>query len=280
MTQQAIVPQVLPPMPLANHLSTAELWHPALFDVTARPVYLDDGSLIPGRKAIVRSDTGDVLSVMTDSYVPVSNAQVIHGFTEIANAANLKFNFGKAHLIRGGAKTMIEINFPELMWEVRGGDILHMRAHLINGFDGFSAAGLDAGFWRLICSNGAYIGEKEMSIRYIHMGQVNQNLIKQFKEYLTLRLNSTKQYVQKLSESKFPDRDAVSTIFEEAEPWLGKKYAAELSPEWERQKQALSAWVIYNVFTWVISHQVQAGFERKVTMWKKLSNESRNWRIS
>lgn len=277
-------PQVIPT--LIPEVVSGTSWHPAIFDVTSKPVYLADGTLIPGKAAIVRSDTEQVLSVMSDSYVPVSNKKVIDTFAEIANAAKIRWELGQAHLVRYGAKTMVDVKFPDLVWEAAKGDVIEMRATLVNGFDGFSAAGLDMGFWRLICTNGAYIGEKELSIRYVHMGQVNNRLVEEFKKYLTNKLDNTRTFAAALSQRNFRSEDAVTTVFEDSKSWMGQKYTAELPSMWEREKtespmhNPLSAWIIYNVFTRVITHLIKSSQERRVAMWRKLSTESRKWNIS
>lgn len=60
---------------------------------------------IPGKKALVRSDTGDVLSVMSDTYEVVQNAQAFGFVDDILGGPDLRFTSGGS--LNGGKRVWL-----------------------------------------------------------------------------------------------------------------------------------------------------------------------------
>lgn len=246
------------------------------FDVEKKPVFVD-GNEVPGKAAIVNTDTGKVLSIMTDRFVPVSNGEIFKAFTKIADEAGIIWEPGKAHLIRGGAKTIMEIRFPNHVVTAKKGDILHLQGNLINGFDGFSAAHLNMGFLRLVCTNGAVIGESDLTLSFKHVGDINQKIISSFKDYLMRKLDTVEGFVKRLVDTKLESKAYVEDLFLQS-TWLSGKYIPELEREWrEAQKQSLSAWEVYNTYTKVITHDVNGSMEQKMLLYNKVNKLAAGW---
>lgn len=253
---------------------TKKPFQTALFNVVEKPIIVD-GLEVPSRKAIVRVDNGNVLSIVSNKYVPVDNAKVLETFTQIAEEAKVEWRPGDAYFVHGGVKTTMEIIFPQHVFEPKKGDIAEMRAWLTNGFSG-SAAKLEMGFFRFICSNGAILGRKDMCIRYIHMGKVKERLAEEFKLYLGSRLGEAKHLAETLTHGNFDSQEQVRAIIEKTQV-VGSKMKREVTAEWEKQQKSLSAWILYNVFTYVLSHVVKGNIERRMWQMKQLTNEATKW---
>lgn len=246
------------------------------FDVEKHPVFVN-GERVAGKVGIVNANTGQVLSIMTDRFVPVSNKTVFDAFTKIAEDAKVVWEPGRSQMIRGGAKTIMEIKFPKHVITARKGDVIHLQGSLVNGFDGFSSAKLSMGFFRLVCSNGAYVGKQDLSLTFKHVGQVNQKIVGNFKEYLLRKLDLVEGFVQQLVDTDLGDKGYVEDLFLHSS-WLSAKYIPELESEWrERQKQSTNAWDVYNVFTNIITHKVQGSMEQKMLLYNKVNKTASSW---
>jgi hypothetical protein len=66
------------------------------------PVYLDGGVEIPGKKAVVRTDTGLVMNVMSDRYTPLQNVDAFAFFDAVVGAGEAIYH--TAGSLQGGRK--------------------------------------------------------------------------------------------------------------------------------------------------------------------------------
>lgn len=127
-----------------------------LFDWTAdeRELYVFDKEgkrvKVEGRKAIVRSDTYDVLGVFRDGYAP-------HQYPEwlVKNVANLldgDLGIGSAGLLKGGAVAWVSVEVPE---SVKTQDGIEFRPNLMaaTSFDGSLATTYKRVVTNVVCDN-------------------------------------------------------------------------------------------------------------------------------
>lgn len=124
-----------------------------------RGIYTDAFNPIPGYRAIVRDDTSTALGVVSDSYTPVQNDQML-GFVR-ALAAQAPVRVELAGSFRGGAVTFIQARLPDLDIRI-GQDVTSSLFMLSNGNDGQRP--LVAGFTtiRAVCSNSLALAIKEV----------------------------------------------------------------------------------------------------------------------
>lgn len=247
------------------------------FDIDERSVYVDKLK-VPDKRAIINKDTGQVIGIVGKNYIPVSNKHLLNHFRSIADQSKIKFQILNTHLIRGGSKTIIEILFPFLQFEVQVGDKLQLKGFLINSFDGYSSAILEFGFFRLVCENGMVVGKKEMVISARHVGRVDEKLVEGFKLYIEEKEKEVKAFAQKLIDLKFEKKRGFEII--EKSRWISKKYHRDLVEQYEKEladAESLDAWNLYNVFTYVITNKMQVNLETRMALYKKLNREIQNW---
>jgi phage/plasmid-like protein (TIGR03299 family) len=137
-----------------------------LFNWTAeeRPIYLGSHSgvrldePIPGRKAVVRADTGGVLGIFGEGYQP-------HQFNEwlVNNVANIlddELSIGSAGLLRGGAVAWVSMEVPETITTPEG---VQYRPNLmaVSSFDGTIATTYKAVVTNVVCDNTMAAGLRE-----------------------------------------------------------------------------------------------------------------------
>ena len=127
--------------------------------------------------AVVNNDDGRVITVVTDAY------SILHheDFLTTADEA-LRKVYGKdvqrsTRLINGGDKMLAVYTLEDNPITLRNGDIAYPSLILKNSYDLGWAAALSGGVFRLICSNGAYVGEMTSSKKK-HTAQLDGDYVK------------------------------------------------------------------------------------------------------
>lgn len=121
------------------------------------PVEIDDKEIdSTGYKFIVREDTGDVLSCMTDEYRLVTNEDLMKTTKPILKSVGAHVR--EAKTLQGGKKTQWTFTIPSVKVDIGKGDTVSPEVIIKNSYDGSWELGIMAGAFRLVCSNGAVIG--------------------------------------------------------------------------------------------------------------------------
>ena len=109
-----------------------------------------------GYKFIMREDTGDILSCMTDNYKLINNSMIIEKSDNIISkeGGTLKEvqTFGK------GARSIVKYEFDKHKIKISNGDICTPEIVWANSYDGTVGLNIIAGAFRLVCTNGLVIG--------------------------------------------------------------------------------------------------------------------------
>ena len=133
-----------------------------LFPVTEVPACMVDskGQLDhvdkTGYKFIIREDTGEVISCMTNEYNLIKNEQVIDIASPIMNKYDAELK--EVRTFSEGARSQWTWNFPNSTVDIGGGDMVNPTVTIRNSYDGSLEASATAGAFRLVCSNGMVIG--------------------------------------------------------------------------------------------------------------------------
>lgn len=233
-----------------------------VFNVKKEPIFAGvlDPRQVKDRFAIVRTDTGAPLSVVSNRYQPVLHSDVIASLD-----ARFKQQAGfferRTALEHGGAKMLIEYRFPDTSIEVRPGDRVMLTLLGGNSFDTSTAVWMSVGAFRLICTNGAMIGKIIAFIRNRHTLSFDLNRVtadlggatEQFKQ----ACGKWKQYAA----TPFPLSVAyafLNRVVEEKTTGLTEKQAAAILTQFATPITGVpdrTLWGFYNAITSVASHQ-------------------------
>ena len=125
------------------------------FPVERQDIFDGRGEVIDGHKAVVRTDTNDVLGVHGSRYTIVSNSDVVNSIDDAIRKANISKDVSvKISSIEGGRKMRGEILFNDLTDEPSVGDYVKFRISFFNSYDGSWAFTQAADGLRLFCLNG------------------------------------------------------------------------------------------------------------------------------
>ncbi len=132
-----------------------------------------DGIPIPQRKAVIRSDTCDVLGVVGNSYVPVQNCQAF-GFLD-AVVADGGLRYHTAGALGRGERVWMLAKLPDDIRVKRSDDVTEKYLLLSNSHDGSSSLRVFFTPIRVICANTLAIAERNgrgQGISIIHKGEL------------------------------------------------------------------------------------------------------------
>jgi len=202
-----------------------------------------------GYKFIVREDTNQVLSCMTNEYKLVTNTEVIDKALPIIESFNGTVDEIKT--FSGGARTNLVFKFRKNPITIEG-EKLYPQLNIRNSYDGSTQVSVLGGAFRLVCSNGLVIGRilgKESSRHSIwntklqngHIG----NIVKETIDNMETVLNRD---FPKLMAAKVNQKDIVKIIerFPTRRIEDMTKYLIANKPE--------TYWDLFNAATWVLSH--------------------------
>lgn len=125
-----------------------------LFPVKEVPAILQDSHLSTEHKFIVREDTEQVLSCMSNEYKLVTNQEVFEKSSEVIK--EFEGTLTETKIFGNGARARWRYRFPQTIKV--GEDDMHPEIIMGNSYDGTSQVYMMMGAYRLICSNGMIIG--------------------------------------------------------------------------------------------------------------------------
>ena len=121
------------------------------YDVTLSDLTTSEGIPVPSRKAVVRTDTNDVLGVVGNSYVPVQNCQAFGFLDAIAAEGGIRYHTAGA--LRRGERIWLLGKLPGSIRVKNSEDVTEKYLLLSNSHDGASALRVFFTPIRVCCAN-------------------------------------------------------------------------------------------------------------------------------
>lgn len=230
---------------------------PFLFPVVEREVlHMDAGRKSPlctkDYKAIVRQDTGELISIMNYTYKIVPNSEVIKPLMDQLHNLDTSWYIDGSHSFVENSKMRLQITFPELVMHDGKSDIA-LSLYLFNSYDSSEAIRAIFGGIRFICKNGMIFGEVLSRFYGKHTMNVNMSNLKEQIEASYEKLPVLKHRIEQLQNEKVTD-----SLRQNIENKLGKKIACYIGEqEDEYGQKAKNQWIVYNMITYYISHTIQ-----------------------
>ena len=145
-----------------------------------------NGIPVPQRKAVIRSDSGDVLGIVGNSYVPVQNDQAF-GFLD-AVVADGSLRYHTAGALGKGERVWMLAKLPDDIRVKGSDDITEKYLLLSNSHDGSSSLRVHFTPIRVVCANTLAIAARDgrgQGISIIHKGNLTAK-VRQAQEVLGL----------------------------------------------------------------------------------------------
>lgn len=228
---------------------------PLYFPVEARAVCVSDADGRPqsttGYKAIVRTDTNQVMGIHGRSYKVVPNEPLFRGFDEAlrGSALDLRGLQVEDHINYGGRRVIRNYRFPTITTEPRVGDTVELRISVINSFDSGNAFSAQVGGVRLWCLNGAVSLQGVASVYGRHTsGFDNARALSKINEAIERYLLAAMDWSE-WSQRELSAPQAQTAL--EAFPDLNPTLLQRLERAWaiESEHAGSTVWALYNAAT-------------------------------
>lgn len=227
------------------------------FEVEMKPISTDVG-VVPGHKAIVRTDTNRALSVVSDKYKVIRHDEVI--VPPVETLIDRGFKLTKGHVIDDGAKVVVE------MMSTRdinvNGDEFKEKLLLINSYDRTAAFQVKFGMFRLVCKNGMGIWTPDsINSKIKHLGEKAGSFDpKDFLKYVNGReayVNKFIDVMAKMRDYKVENRSQAEKILEEFQ--FGKTLKKDIIEKWKSEdvNSEKTLYGLYNAITSMYSRKVE-----------------------
>lgn len=219
-------------------------------------------------KAIVRQDTGDLISIMNDTYKTVRNSEIIMPLIEELNLLDTSWFLDSSHSFVENNSMRLQVTFPELIFHDGRSDV-SLSLFLHNSYDGSVGVRMFWGAIRAICKNGMIFGEVLSKFYGKHTMGLNISNLHEQVEASYEKIPVIKHRIEQLLNEKVTD-----ALRQQIENRLGKKITKYIETQEDENKKAKNLWVLYNIITYYVSHTVEqrlrAGYQLEVSRLFKL----------
>lgn len=230
-----------------------------------------------GHKFIVREDTEQVLSCMTEDYKMVTNKELID--TAIPLLKPHKAELIEAVSFGEGARSVWRWRIPGIDIKIAEGDILNPEIIIKNSYDGTVQVHVLAGAFRLVCSNGLIIGVTLGNMNFKH--NVNNKNLESLDEAIQKTIDHSMNVGDKfelLSDTKLDEKHIISLV--ELFPFQ----MSEFLVEYLIAKAPKNYWDLLNCATYLATHKMKRQYQSthsletkifpKLTKWAKSAAEA------
>ena len=248
------------------------------FDVQKQDVFYQapSGDMVsmPDRKAIVRTDTGKHLAIMSDKYAIVPNSVVVENARAAFSSMGLDVK-EKFRTLNGGARFRAEFTIPSIKVDVGKrsvGDFVELKAIAGNSYDGGAFLSWFLEGHRLACLNGMTVGTNLFKARQKHIGRVDVGrTVRQLQEAIAAFEGKVAPYWRELAEIDVPVVRIEEELDNSIKPGgMTRKFADAALSQLEREtthRETATLWNLFNAFTHVTTHVVRPNkLERSIQL--------------
>lgn len=255
------------------------------WEVLERQVYLLAPEQNPERvrnyKALVRSDNGNVLSVMKDTYTPLQNDHAFEFFNPFVSSGLASLE--TAGSLREGKVVWILATLNKAPIEVGKGDEVSKYLLLSNSHDGSMAVRVGFTPVRVVCNNTltmSHDSSKSKLIRVRHSKSVRENLdeVQAIVNAMDAKFEATAEQYKSLSKKSINAKDLenfVNIVFDckygsDREKSRSKKMQESITALFENgagqhlKSAKGTAWGLYNAATEYLTHLGNKDSEKRL----------------
>jgi phage/plasmid-like protein (TIGR03299 family) len=211
---------------MSNILESAKLnW-----SVRTEPVQTESGLVIKGYNAIVRNDNNKPLSIMSDTYYPYQNSDLLEMLERVASSTKGDLELHSGGHFRDGARLFIQLKSKDL---IIGDDRVEGYLTGINSFDGSTSLAFGPSNITISCMNTFFAAFREMRTKVRH----TKNMVDRVDEIVSVLEKASKEeqkifaQIERMIEVPFSDvlRESVSKAILNIEPKIDIKDRGNIS---------------------------------------------------
>jgi len=228
--------------------------------------------IVSGHKFIVREDTNEILSCMTEDYKLVKNEDVLKAVDPImkSNKAICK----EAKVFSNGARMTVKYIMEDTKVKVDEGDFVNPEIIIRNSYDGSLEASAMAGAYRLVCSNGLVIGYLlgKAGYRHIKGSGVNEEAMAELVEKLIIRAKD-------VFDDEFPVLTNTNVVEKHIKELVKMFPVTAMDSLVQKMlgKPPKTYWDLLNAATWTTTHAMKRENEATHKLEEKLYPSLKGW---
>jgi hypothetical protein len=204
-------------------------------------------------KAIIRSDTNNIISIVNRNYKLVPNKVLIDQLLEELRRTDHKFEIEPHHSFVRDNRMRLQIKFPELFIKDDSDKGMALSLYIHNSYDMSEGILMYWGAIRAICSNGVVFGEVLAKFYGKHTKGFDIKNLKQTLEKTYSLIPDIQERIEVLDSLKVD-----KTFEDEVKESLGVKFHKQIL--WENEQQPLNILTqlqLFHLVTNLISHKVK-----------------------
>lgn len=224
------------------------------FPVDFEDMKTKSGIIIPGRRAVVRTDTKRVLGVVGSDYKIIPNKELL---SQIEKTLPVALGTRHIHITDEGKYMFARYMSPKIKSvTVAKGDVIQFGVEIFNSYNGKMALGMRMFALRLVCTNGMTTPHSVSTIQVRHTGSANLvEARKEFEQKVTLFQKYGEQWQRWLT---------VTPKETDMKAFLKKRISSEtargtIMTKFEADKDK-SLWGFFNSVTWYGTHVLKPKF--------------------
>jgi len=237
------------------------------FEIERKPIAIaGTNKLIDGRQVILRKDTQEPLSIVSDDYRLLPHGEVMAKPMEFLEGNG--FSVNRFYFIREGAKALVELTSTNVM--KIAGDNYKLKLFMLNSYDKTSAFKVQYGLFRLKCLNGLgfWMAGKYSKMSILHIGK--DKLFEDDKDSVIKLISNQNTYLEnfegimnKLTDIKIGDDAHAQKILKEYLKF-GPRTSKKIIDEWKKDiNYAPNLAGLYHGITSYYSRKVEESEENK-----------------
>lgn len=264
------------PVPSFNNIATESNWRDLIvddrtdsnifFDVDIQPLsmWTPEGMTDNGEQVVINKSDDHVIKTHGKDYALLKNADAFDSIQQSINnlAAkghlNLDGCFIKDAVVQKGGKVIRQYFFPAHRVTVGEGDSVILRLVVINSYDGSCNFQVQAGGFRIVCTNGLVTGEKFLSLNARHSGNMELQLMTQRVETTVNSFSEMGLYWKNLIETPLEDKhaDRIITAISTDKDKVSLNKFDMFDRLYTEHKKDMGAnyWAMYNTLTAYSTH--------------------------
>lgn len=239
------------------------------FPVVETDVYYDNmGAKYTGRyKGIIRTDTNDLISIVSNDYKLIPNEQLINSVLETLDKTDIRYNINDnpKHSYVDNKRMRLHLTFPDLHIQDDSAEGIDVAMYIHNSYDTSERVRIIFGMLRLVCTNGA-----KMWMPYNTDAKFNRkhtqglNLEKLRQQFDTV-YHSIPEIQERIRVLDMLDKQ---TVIGEAITKVKDSISVTMAEEAEKANPQ-TMWQLYNLLTAYVTHQTavrqHAEYQRKIS---------------
>jgi hypothetical protein len=246
---------------------------------------LDPGVWVksPDKKVLVRDD-GSYISTVGKNYSIVDNRKFFNNVINALDQAEIPYKPKQVFVEGNGRRTTMIAEIPKFnLFEHDLKEAQNFELRIQNSFDTTLAADTIAGFIRLVCYNGMTSFTEDFKFRMIHKGDIElktNEAIELYKSFDGIYA-SNRDIITNLGMAK-GNKQAIADYIGDGEfttngIFNGRRWAKKLLTKWQENNETNNLWELYNMFTYIASHEYGNSYSSKLNAMDKINKEARTW---